>query len=183
VNATLNHHFEQLQEGTRILLKEVSTLSSSTYHHIPGEGKWSISQILTHILTAERLSILYLKKKSLGYKSFTNTGIVEELKFFILKVSQRIPLRYKAPRVVVENTPEALSYGDLVRQWESLRQDIRAFLETISDEDLRKKVYKHPRVGMLNVIHAVQFLREHIIHHHPQVTRIIKSVKNHKVNN
>ena len=176
----MNHkvlfYFDQLQGETRALLKDVSMLSSSTYHHMP-EGRWSIGQIVAHILTAELLSLRYLQKKALGIKTYTNTGVFEDLKFWVLVVSQRVPLRYKAPRLVIENTPVSLSYGEAVRRWDALRAEMKEFLERISDDDVRKKVYKHPRVGMLNVMHGIRFLREHIIHHRPQIQRIIQSVK------
>jgi hypothetical protein len=177
MNLKLQRHFDQLQGETKSLLKEVSRLSSASYHLQPGDGKWSVSQILTHILTAERLSLNYLKKKSLGFSSLANSGILEELKFLLLVISQRIPMRYKAPRLVVEHTPDALSYGELIRQWEVVRAEMIDFLEQISDDDIRKKVYKHPRVGMLNVVHGIRFLREHIIHHRPQVKRIVANIK------
>lgn len=177
MNPTLQQHFDQLQNETTSLLKEVSGLSSASYHQQPGENKWSVSQILTHILTAEKLSLSYLKKKSLGFPTLTNTGVVEDLKYRLLEISQRIPMRYKAPKHVVDHTPEALSYGELIRQWEIVRSEMMDFLEKISDNDLRKKVYKHPVVGMLNVIHGIRFLREHIIHHRPQVRRMVSKVK------
>lgn len=177
MNPTLQQHFEELQNETKSLLKMVSGLSSASYHQQPGNDKWSVSQILTHILTAEKLSLSYLKKKSLGFPTLTNTGVMEEIKFFLLVISQRVPLRYKAPRIVVEHTPDALSYGELVRQWELVRAEMVDFLQQISDNDIRKKVYKHPRVGMLNVVHGIRFLREHIIHHGPQVRRIVRTLK------
>ena len=177
MNPKLRHHYHQLQQETLSLLKDVSTLSSASYHYSPGEGKWSISQILTHVLTAEGLSLNYIRKKSLGIKTLKNTGLAEEVKFWILRISQRIPLRYKAPGIVVQNTPAALSYGELVRQWELLREEMQIFLSAIDDQDVQKKVYKHPVVGMLNVMHGVQFLREHIIHHRPQIAGIIRQIR------
>jgi uncharacterized damage-inducible protein DinB len=177
VNPKLQYHYKQLEQETLTLLKDVSTLSSASYHYSPGEGKWSISQILTHIITAEGLSLKYLRKKSLGIKEVHNTGFIEDVKFWVLRISQRIPLRYKAPGIVIQNTPAALSYGELIRQWEVLREEMQVFLSTISEDDIQKKIYKHPVVGMLNVMHGVQFLREHIIHHRPQIIGIIRQVK------
>jgi len=109
--------------------------------------------------------------------SLQKSGFREDVKFVILKLSQRIPLRYKAPRVVIENTPPALSYAEVVMQWETLDTEIAQFLETVAEEDIHKKIYKHPYMGMLDVIHGVQFLREHIIHHQSQIKRILRVIK------
>jgi uncharacterized damage-inducible protein DinB len=181
VNPALHRSFEKLQNDTKLLLKEVSPLSSTTYHYRPAEGKWSISQILTHLLTSERLSLSYMKKKSLGVDQLENAGIIDHIKFLILKLSQRVPFRYKAPRQVIEQTPAPLSYGDLVRQWEIVRQELYQFLSEIPENNVRKKIYKHPRVGMLDVSHAIQFLGEHLQHHRPQIMAIIHEQKKRKL--
>jgi uncharacterized damage-inducible protein DinB len=181
VNPSLQRSFERLQSDTKGLLKEVSALSSVTYHHKPGDGKWSISQILTHLLTSERLSVAYMKKKSLGAEQLENTGIIETIKFLLLKISQRLPLRYEAPRKVVESTPSPLSYGDLIRQWEGVRAELCEFLESIPERNVRKKIFKHPRVGMLDANHAMQFLAEHLHHHRPQIQAIIDNQRRRKL--
>jgi uncharacterized damage-inducible protein DinB len=181
VNSSLRQSFERLQADTKALLKEVSSLSSATYHHKPSDGKWSISQILTHLLTSERMSLAYMKKKSLGVDSLENSGFLEKIKFFLLKISQRLPMKYTAPRQVVEQTPAPLSYGDLVRQWEALRGELRDFLDNIPEENVRKKIYKHPRVGMLDVVHGLQFLSEHLYHHRPQIRAIIEDQRKRKL--
>jgi hypothetical protein len=181
VHPSLQRNFERLQTDTKLLLKEVSSLSSLTYHHRPEEGKWSISQILTHLLTSERMSLAYMKKKSLGIDHLKNAGVVEYFKFLLLTFSQRIPLRYKAPRKVLEQTPAPLSYGDLVRQWEAQRHELRDFLEKIQENNIRKKIFRHPRVGMLDANHAVQFLAEHLHHHHPQIKSIIEQQRKRKL--
>lgn len=183
MNPALHQNFEKLQNDTKLLLKEVSSLSSATYHHRPAEEKWSISQIMTHLLTSERLSVSYMKKKSLGVDHLDNSGIAEDIKFFILKLSQRIPFRYKAPRQVIEQTPSPLSYGDLVRQWEAIRQELYQFLSEIPEKNIRKKIYKHPRVGMLDANHALQFLAEHLHHHKPQILAIIHDQKRKHLEN
>ncbi|HYF68660.1 MAG TPA: DinB family protein [Ohtaekwangia sp.] len=177
MNHKLESSFNKLRRQKQLLLKEVCTVSVASFHRCPRVGKWSISQILTHLITAERLSLSYLKKKSMGMDSLQKSGFREDVKFVILKLSQRIPLRYKAPRVVIENTPPALSYAEVVMQWETLDTEIAQFLETVAEEDIHKKIYKHPYMGMLDVIHGVQFLREHIIHHQSQIKRILRVIK------
>ncbi len=122
-----------------------------------------------------------MKKKSLGVDQLKNAGILDQIKFFLLKLSQRIPLRYKAPNKLLEQTPPPLSYGDLIRQWEAVRVELREFLDSIPDENVRKKIYKHPRAGMLDVNMALQFLAEHIHHHRPQIMAIIEDRRKKKL--
>jgi len=174
-------HYQDLQQQTKLLLKQVYSLSSTTYHYQPRENKWSISQILTHLLISEKLSLAYMKKKSLGVNEADDAGIYESLKLFLLKISQRLPLRFKAPKGVVEKTPPPLSFGDLVRQWEASRSELQAFLAQIKKENVQKKIYKHPVVGRLSAVHALQFFIEHLNHHRPQVLAIVEEVKRKKL--
>lgn len=164
----------RLQSSTSTLLKEVSALSSTTYHYKPGIEKWSISQILTHLVTSEKLSVSYMKKKALGMETLDNAGMMEDLKFLALKFSQRIPLKYKAPDVVRNATPTPLSFGELVRTWEEVRSELRDFLDQVQPQDLNKKIYKHPFAGRLSAVHALRFMNEHLIHHRPQIRTIIR---------
>ena len=89
-------------------------------------------------------------------------------------LSQRLPFKYKAPRSLAENTPPAITVAELKAEWDLLRTELREFLNAIEDKYLRKKIYKHPRAGMLNVVQAVTFFREHYIHHWPQIKRLTK---------
>ena len=43
----------------------LSEVPREKYHFRPG-NKWSVGQILTHLLTSERMALRYMKKKSLG---------------------------------------------------------------------------------------------------------------------
>ena len=166
--------FDELEADRSAWLDKVSILSDEQFNASPAPGKWSIGYILSHIMTAERLSLLYMKKKSLGMDVLDNSGIVEHVKFIFLKVSQRIPsVKFKAPHVVVEKTPEALSFQELSDQWTASRENLKIFLNSIDDKNIRKKIYKHIIVGQLDVVQGLKFLREHFHHHLPQIKRLL----------
>ena len=174
MHAKLQLFFNALEDQRAEWLHKVSVLSDEAFKRSPSPGKWSVSSILTHIMTAEQLSLLYMRKKSLGINQLGNSGILEELKLLLLKVSQRIPaITYKAPQVVVEKTPEALSFHELNTQWSSSREQLKRFLENIEEKNLRKKIYKHNVVGRLDVMQALAFLHEHFQHHLPQIKRLL----------
>src|SRR5688572_8371178 len=132
------------------MLNQVKDLPAEKLHFAP-PGKWSISQILTHILVAEQLSMLYMKKKSLGIDQVGNSGLIASLRIGLLKISQRIPaIKFKAPKVVLEHTPAALSLSELSEKWEAHRQKLKAFLESIEEKNKRKLIYKHVIAGRLD---------------------------------
>ena len=154
--------FNKLEADRQKLLLALTPLShDAILFHAP-PGKWSVNQIVTHLLTSERLSLLYMRKKSLGIQNVGNSGIRESVKLMVLKVSQRLPLKYKAPGILA------------IEQWNAVRNDLRKFLEGIADQNIRKMIYKHPVVGMLDVMQAMAFFHEHIHHHWPQVESLLK---------
>lgn len=141
--------------------------------HAP--GKWSLAQVYSHLITSEQLSIAYLKKKSQGIKDLKNSGLLEELKMLVLIASQRLPLKFKAPKVVVEKTPVYQTAEQIIEAWGNTRKQMVELLDTFDEKHLNRKVYRHPIAGMLNIKQAMGFFREHIIHHTPQIKRLLKN--------
>lgn len=166
--------FNTLEADRQKLLLTLTALPDKSILFQAPPGKWSVNQILTHLLTSERLSVLYMRKKSLGIGALGNSGIVESIKLIVLKISQRLPLKYKAPSILAEHTPEALPLPQVIQQWDTVRNDLQNFLEGIADKNIRKNIYKHPVVGMLDVMQAMAFFHEHIHHHWPQVKSLLK---------
>jgi uncharacterized damage-inducible protein DinB len=137
------------------------------------QGKWSISQILWHVIEAERLSLQYMKKKSLGIRNVKDSTPVDDFKFLLLKVSQRLPLKFKAPAVLSQDEPPSLTLSEIETQWEATRTDLKKFLETFDETTVKRKIYRHVIAGRLNVMHAVEFFNEHLNHHLPQIKRLL----------
>ncbi|MEO7987914.1 MAG: DinB family protein [Chryseolinea sp.] len=170
----LQHLYDQLEADRKILLAKVGLIQEEKFNRQPVPGKWSLGEVLSHIVAAEHGSTSYMKKKSLGIDQVDESGMIESLKIGILIVSQRLPfLKFKAPGIVVDHTPQFHSAESITRQWDEVRTDLKIFLEKIEDKNIRKKIYKHPFAGRLDVVQAVTFYREHIIHHSPQIKRLL----------
>lgn len=164
--------FNKLERQREQLLGMIKNLPEGTYRNSP-PGKWSIAQIVTHLLISENLSVGYMKKKSLGIETLKNSGFRQEVVSGILTISQRIPFRYNAPRVIVEHTPEALSIEEITARWSKSRNELKEFLDGISKLHSRRLIFKHPVGGMLNAEQALKFMYEHVNHHLPQVKRLL----------
>lgn len=169
--------FDDLETQRVNLLEQVLAIPDQDFHRPRQPGKWSAAQILMHLVLAERMSLIYMKKKSLGVQTLSDSGMMESAKLIILKISQRVPFKYKAPNILLESMQASLSLDEIKAQWTKARTDLNKFLAGIEDRDLRKKIYKHPVVGMLDVMQALQFYKEHVRHHRPQIEYVIKRIK------
>ena len=174
----LQHNFNLLEQDRKLLMDNLLNFNEEELQRKPKNGKWSIVHTITHLVTSERLSLLYMKKKSLGVNQLADSGLVENLKMIVLKLSQRLPfLKFTAPKAVVDHTPTDLTFAELARQWESTRQSLKEFLQSIEEKNVRKKIYKHPVVGQLDVVQGVAFSREHFMHHLPQLKKLMRETK------
>ena len=173
MNTYFLYVFDELERQRIDILNHVKELPADKLNYAP-PGKWSINQILMHLLVAEQLSVLYMKKKSLGIDQVKNAGVTAALRSGVLKLSQRIPaIKFKAPKVVLDHTPQALPLNELTVKWETHRQKLKEFLESIEEKNKKKLIYKHVIAGRLDARQAMVFFREHINHHWPQIKRLL----------
>ena len=174
MNTQLQKQFDKLEAQRAHLLGLISSLSSEQLNAHP-EGKWSIAQILSHLISSEQLTVKYVNKKILGIKESPNTGIIEELIMIVVIVSQRLPfLKFKAPRVLAENTTSYQTVEELIKAWDLVRSALKETLVLIHGDELKRKVYKHPVAGKLNIQQGLIFLREHTHHHTPQIKNLLR---------
>jgi hypothetical protein len=170
MNHRLQSIFDSIETQRQLLLSPLKDLSTEKLNSHTSD-RWSINQIIAHLIAAEKLSLQYISKKMLGIEQAKDTGIYEELKMILLQVSQRLPLKFKAPKKVVENTSPETDIVKLTEQWDNVRLDIKSTLEKFGDHQIKRGVYRHVRVGMLNIQHAIKFFGEHVTHHTPQIRR------------
>jgi hypothetical protein len=174
VNKKLQTVYDALQQQREAVLAQVKLADKSIFTHSPAPGKWSLSQILTHLMTAEKLSVGYMKKKVQAADHLKNAGLAEAFRLWTLTIAQRVPLKYKAPRVVTDNTPNDLPLDELIRQWDQVRDDLATLLANLDEKNLNKVIYRHPIAGRLSAHQAVVTLIEHFAHHKPQIERLLK---------
>jgi hypothetical protein len=168
MNARLRQAFDKLERQREFLLGHVSQLPAEKYSSSTNNG-WSVSEILIHLVTSERLSVNYMRKKALGIESLKDSGLVEEVKMRLLRLSQRLPFKYKAPTIITDHTPAAIPLSTLTTDWDDVRQQLKTFAERMADNHVRRKVFKHPVAGRLDLFQAMDFFFEHIQHHWPQI--------------
>lgn len=165
--------FNRLSKDKTNLIEMVRNLTSEELNQSIDNG-WSILQIIAHLITAERLSVMYMQKKIQGIEDAGDTGLWEEVKMSLLIISQRLPLKFKAPQAVVQETIRATSLQQLEEEWDLVRNDMKALLDRIQPHQSKRKIYKHVVAGKLNASQALRFFHEHFLHHLPQIKRLVK---------
>lgn len=175
MHASLQKLFDEIEVQRETTLRPLRDQPAERLSLSPGGGKWSAVEVLSHVMAAEQLSVLYMRKKIQGIDNAARSGPWESLKIAALILSQRLPgLKFRAPRRVVENTTQLTSLAQIESTWKENRQELREFLERIPENRVDRKIYKHPAAGYLDTRHALIFFREHLIHHTPQLKKLVK---------
>jgi uncharacterized damage-inducible protein DinB len=173
MNYSFQKLFAQIESQRKETLDSVRDLTNEQFNKPAVPGKWSIADILSHLVGAERMSLHYVQKKIQGVAETKDSGLKEELKMLLLIVSQRVPgIKFKAPRKVVESTTPYHDLATITNEWDQVRNEFKLLLEKIPDQYTDRMVYKHARVGYLNMKQGLRFFREHIIHHTPQIKKL-----------
>ena len=173
MNNRLQHHFDTLQLQKEKLIERIRQ-SPEKFDIKPNNASWSIHEVVAHIITAEKLSAFYLQKKIQAIDNVGNTGLWEEFKMLSVRIAQRLPLKFKAPKKVVERTTSYKNLDELIHDWNDTRDLLRVELEKINDHQVKRKIFKHIVAGRMNAAHAIEFLHEHINHHQRQLNRLLR---------
>lgn len=160
----------QLEETLRLLRQQPQDVLT----YIPAPGKWSVLQVLEHLLRTEQVTLQYLKKKAaLGMDQLPGGSIKSKLRSTALLIFLRLPFKIKAPGIVdVINQPQTLS--ELEAAFKTLRAEMHQFLEQLPNEGFHVQLFKHPLFGRLRLRETFLFLSAHFSRHHKQIINTLK---------
>jgi hypothetical protein len=139
----------------------------------PAPEKWSVLQIMTHLHLSESLTLQYLEKK-MQAENLPVTGIREAIRSLSLRLAFSLPLKFEAPEVVRVNIPDQVNTKALFDKYDSTRTDLEEFLSDFPENKLNLAIFRHPRIGYINIIQTLDFLQVHFQHHEKQINSILK---------
>jgi len=169
---THRQQMDELEELRSALLTRLSAVDSSALNRKPVAGGWSAAQVLAHVITAERLSVLYLRKKIQKPESIPRSGAVAALKSWALGLFLKLPVKVSAPARSAE-VPESAELSELERDWSEVRSELGDFLKGFPPELASRAIYKHPVAGRLNLEQTLRFLVDHLRRHTGQIERVL----------
>lgn len=165
----------QILEAQRIhLIHRCASLELSTLHHSRAEGKWSVIQVLEHIVLSEEASVSYVFNKTQDLSSLKGISIKSRVYFIFMKLALKLNMKYKAPKLVNPLYSESSSLEDLIPRWEATRARLED-LSKLSPNILDKGILKHPYIGYLNFSQMLGFFSSHYAHHLAQINALVEN--------
>ena len=175
MNQKVSVKFEHLQNVHKQLLSELDKVKPETLEQSPQEGKWSVTQVMYHLNKAESLSVLYVSKKRLGAAQLKRTGIWAQIKILVAWIGFNLPFKYPAAKVLGD-MPEHVEYEEIKSEWLRTRQMLSNLLESLSDDEIHKPIFKQPFFGYWNIFQMLSFMQIHFSRHRRQMLRTIEAV-------
>jgi len=129
-------------------LEDLEALTAEQVAFTPGPGKWSVGQVIEHLVISEREIFKCIPEKPQKGRSVTSlrNGICYILVVIVLKLGLPLPV------VSYEMEPEGRSsLTELHRRWNENHRWLRSFAEEISSDDLDRPVFCHPVAGPLTL--------------------------------
>jgi hypothetical protein len=166
-------HFDRIEYDRANLISQLDDLSQEQLHFRRSPEKWTILQILDHLITSEKLSVKYIKRITSTPENLERSGFQSKFRIFALKLALILPFKYKAPKIS-DATGKDPEYEKLKLEWEQIRKDLRKQINSLDKSILKGEILKHPIVGMLNMKQTLQFFDIHFNHHKKQIENIIQ---------
>lgn len=155
------------------LMQRFAGIPSHKLAERPGPDKWSVAQVMMHLVVAEEGAQAYLKKK-LAYGGHRRAGLLSGLRLALLQLAIRSPFRYKAPAVVAD-IPDC-SFEAANERWASVRADMRRTYAELDEAAIGRELFKHPMAGRLSLLQGLAFMHDHMVRHTGQIERTLVAV-------
>lgn len=167
--------YNQMENERQQLLQELSKYPAETLEKKPDANSWSVTEVIYHLIIAERGALSYLNKK-LEVGGFGKATFQAGLKQKLLNFAISLPVKYKAPKVVQLPKDASVTYEEAVSQWDEIRANMKKAYEGLDDDFTGRELFKHPFAGKMNIVQGLKFMRQHMNRHIGQIERTLKQV-------
>lgn len=160
----------ELEQARAVLRDAVAAVPDSDRAKRPGEGRWSVNEILEHLSMVERrftgllaMRIQEAKQTGLGAEQNARAPLPPELK----KMFEDRSNRRNAPDAV--HPTGTLDFGKAWQAVEAARADLSELLCSNEGLALGTVVHQHPVFGTLSVYQFAELIANHERRHAKQI--------------
>ncbi len=172
MKSKLQNKIAQLEKDRLTLLNVIKSLSEDELNFKPKKDKWSIIQVMHHLIKSEQLSVVYIKRKISSKSNIDKSNLRSRFNAFILKWGLNLPLKLKAP-ANVSDVPDFDTFENTASKWNNVRNSFIDLINNTSGEILDKDIFKHPIAGKMNILGTLDFFDAHFKHHQKQIKSLL----------
>lgn len=173
-DATPGQLIELYMVSNRAMLEAVDGLTDEQWSFKPGPDRWSIAEVLEHVIIAD----------TWGYGELTTKAVEKEVSDQMLEAAMQQEQtlettlgdrsqKFQAPEQF-HPTGQLGGPSDLVMAFKAERKDISEHLKT-AEFDLRDRYAPHPIFGEMDIHTWAMFLMEHGNRHLQQIEEVKKA--------
>lgn len=154
-----------LDSRRNALLDELASLTPENLARRPVPGKWSILEIVEHLVISEREVVRFpagpARPRRLKHR-FAYWAV-----FFVLRF--RVRVKVPSPKMLPQGE---WSLSEARRQWDENLAQIRAYAAGLGHPELRRAVFRHPVAGPITLGQALTLGLLHLEDHTRQIRRL-----------
>jgi len=170
----IQEQHESFKKKREDLLQQLGSLSSEVLSFKAAPDKWSIVEVVEHLVIAEKELLKQLSTNvptsTLGPESKTPEKYQTVIKVMVRDIPVDVPDESLQPH-------GRLPLNELLRLWDAMRKRLAELLAEIKSENIGNPVYRHPYGGPLDISETLQFFEVHFDNHMRHIDRILAETK------
>ncbi len=166
--------YDRYCQNTLANLKELDKYSTENLQKEHITGKWTLIQLIDHLVSIEKGVYMYMTKKSAD-PALKNVKFKNKFYHFLTKLVLKSGKKVKAPPVVPDPSNEK-DLATLLTELEKTRSRTRTFIAEWPAEKHKNLIFRHPFAGMFTLSQTIEFLADHWNHHRPQQRELVAKI-------
>ena len=170
----IQEKYESLRKKREDLLQQLGSLPSEELSFKAGPDKWSIVEVVEHLVIAEKDFLKQLSTNALASNLDHESRTPEKYQTVIKVMERDIPVD------VPDKSAEPhgrLTLEELLTQWDDIRRKLQGLLAEINTENKDNLIYRHPYGGPLDISETLHFTDVHFDNHVRHIDRILAQKK------
>ena len=172
--ANIQEQYDSLKLKLEALLQRLDSLSGEKLSFKAGPDKWSIVEVVEHLVIAEEVLVKQLST-NIPASTLDPEAKTPEKHQTVIKVMER-DIEVDVPHESLEPHGR-IALEDLLNQWKDYREKLPVLLAEIKPEKQDDPVFRHPYGGPLDISDTLQFFEVHFDNHMRHIDRILAQVE------
>lgn len=162
--------YDSLKRKLEALSQRLDSLKGEILSFKAGPDKWSIIQVIEHLVIAEK-SLLEQLSINIPASTLDPEAKTPEKHQTVIKVMER-DIEVDVPHESLEPHGN-IALEDLRIQWNDIRKKLPDLLAEIKPEKKDDPVFQHPYGGPLDIADTLQFFEVHFDNHMRHIDKIL----------